>query len=639
MSPPLKKPMLPKLKFYIDDLLSRGSNSLIIWLGVISTLVVTAASILVWAFKLGPQDNFGGLFWDLMMRAITPWEIEASMGSLPYLLVLLGITLFGIFVLSILISLLSAIIDARVQNVMRGSHPFPFNNHIVILGWSSRLAAIVEELIIANESNKLLRILILSSKSADDLAGLIESSFADTKTTRLYCRSRDLCNEGSFENANLQAARQVLVLGDESEEIEGNRLKIYLSLRRYLITRNIEKEVWPEVIINVDSDDESNVIDMSSSGQAITINVSDIPARLIVETIVQPNLPDIYEEILSFDGNEIYITASMKKLGLKDLTFAETWSALHHSILIGIWKDGKQVEIAPAGETIVGTNDRLIVISEDDSTIKVKSHPNNSREPIHKSQLLKDLDSKNFAAQRVLMIGMSTNHKYIFDRLIKLKSNLRALTVCLPDDHMGQAMREELAKQKNVKVNFILARTDNPADLKALKPEYFDAIIVSHTASTQTGGTDVQTIKSIQILRSLLAEKLSKIHLVAEMAEGKNRDILAYELDSDFVVSEKIGSKVFAQYIENPALRRIVDSLICSNSHQIKIYPMKNIKTPLTSSFSELGLRLLEQRKIIIGWIYHYEGQRVSKMNPGPDAKLPDGYENLSLILIEKSSI
>lgn len=629
--------MSSKLKFYIDDLLSRGANSLILWLGVISILSVTAASILVWAFKLGPQDSFGSLFWDLMMRAITPWEIEASMGSLPYLLVLLGITLFGIFVLSILISLLSAIIDARVQNVMRGSHPFPFNNHIVILGWSSRLAAIVEELIIANESNRLFRILILSSKSANDLASIIDSSFADTKTTKLYYRSRDLCNEGSFENANLQGARQVLVLGDESEEIEGNRLKIYLSLRRYLITRNIAAEAWPEIIVNVESNDESNIIEMSSSGQAITVNVSDIPARLIVETIIQPNLPDIYEEILSFDGNEIYITESMKHLGLRDLTFAEAWSALQHSVPIGIWKADKQVEIAPAGNKIVGANDRLIVLSEDDSTITAKSHSNGRDKPSPKSQISKQLDGRNATAQRVLMIGMSTNHKYIFDRLIKLKSSLKVLTVCLPDCHLGQTMKEELSKKKITKVNFILARTDNSTDLARLEPENFDAIIVSHTALRQTGGSDVQTIKSIQILRSLLAEKLSEIHLVAEMAEGKNRDILAYELDSDFVVSEKIGSKVFAQYIENPALRRIVDLLISSNSHHIKIYPVKNTTNPLSSSFSEIGLELLEHKKIMIGWIYHHNGERFSIMNPDPNTKLPNDYKNLKFMIIEKT--
>ena len=254
-------------------------------------MAVTAAAALVWIFELGPQESFGGLFWDLMMRAVTPWEIEASMGSLPYLLVLLGITLFGIFVLSILISLLSAIIDARVQDVTRGSQPFPFDNHIVILGWSPRLTAIIEELVIANESNKLLRILILSAKPSDELAGLIDTSFTDLKTTKLYFRSRDLCTESSFENANLRMARHILILGDTSDEIEGSRLKIYLSIRRHLATSSTPEEQWPEIIVNVDSKDETDIINVSSAGKAVTVNVSDIPARLIVETVIQPNLP------------------------------------------------------------------------------------------------------------------------------------------------------------------------------------------------------------------------------------------------------------------------------------------------------------------------------------------------------------
>ena len=197
----------------------------------------------------------------------------------------------------------------------------------------------------------------------------------------------------------------------------------------------------------------------------------------------------------------------MEKLGLKDLTFAESWAALDHSIPIGIWKDDKQVEIAPVGQQIVGANDHLIVISEDDSTIIARGSSNNGGKSSQKSQILKQLDSSNVTAQRVLMIGMSANHKYIFDKLVKLKSNLKTLTVCLPDDNLGQTMKKELSKQQTTKVNFILARTDSPTDLARLKPENFDAIIVSHTALRQTGGTDVQTIKSIQILRSLLAEK------------------------------------------------------------------------------------------------------------------------------------
>ena len=71
--------MVSKLKFYIDDMLSRGSNSLILWLGIISLMAVIAAAGLVWICELGPQESFGGLFWDLLMWAVTPWEIDASM--------------------------------------------------------------------------------------------------------------------------------------------------------------------------------------------------------------------------------------------------------------------------------------------------------------------------------------------------------------------------------------------------------------------------------------------------------------------------------------------------------------------------------------------------------------------------------
>ena len=628
--------MTSKVKFYIDDMLSRGSNTLILWLGAISLMAVTAAAALAWIFKLGPQESFGGLFWDLMMRAVTPWEIEASMGSLPYLLVLLGITLFGIFVLSILISLLSAIIDARVQDVTRGSQPFPFDNHIVILGWSPRLTAIIEELVIANESKKLLRILILSAKPSDELASLIETSFNDLKTTKLYFRSRDLCTESSFENANLRSARQILVLGDTSEQIDGNRLKIYLSIRRHLATSNISETQWPEIIVNVDSKDESDIINVSSASKAVTVNVSDIPARLIVETVIQPNLPDIYEEILSFDGNEIYITNTMAELGLSAMPFATAWSALNQSVPIGFWTHDNRLEISPRANAIVGANDRLIVISEDDSTVVANAVSPADHSAASNKAILKQLDANNTVAQRVLLIGMSTNHQFIFDRLVHTGTGVKQLTVCLPDNEVGKSMKRDLARRKATKVKFIMAKTDGPADLARLKPDTFDAIIVSHTALPQTGGTDIQTIKSIQILRSLLADKLADVHLIAEMLEGKNRDILAYEMDSDFVVSEKIGSKVFAQYIENPALRHIVDKLICSQSHHIKLYPVKAGKTSLVSSFGDIGRGLLTKQKILIGWTYYSDGSRVSIVNPNADTTLPNGYEKLNLMVVER---
>ena len=141
-----------KIKFYVNSLLGSGSNSLLVWLAVVSFVFVFIVSLLTWLSGYGGDETFGDLLWNLTMRALMPESIDAGIGSLPYLLILLLLTLFGIFVLSILISFLSAIIDARVREVSKGIQTFPFDGHTVILGWSSRVPAIVEELVLANES-------------------------------------------------------------------------------------------------------------------------------------------------------------------------------------------------------------------------------------------------------------------------------------------------------------------------------------------------------------------------------------------------------------------------------------------------------------------------------------------------------
>ena len=136
--------LLNRIRFYVNTMLGSGSNGLLVWLAVVSFTFVLFVTCLTWVGGISDHESFGDLLWDLTMRAITPWEIEASMGSLIYLLVLLVVTLFGIFVLSILISFLSAIIDARIREVSQGLQPFPFDGHILILGWSSRIPLLLK---------------------------------------------------------------------------------------------------------------------------------------------------------------------------------------------------------------------------------------------------------------------------------------------------------------------------------------------------------------------------------------------------------------------------------------------------------------------------------------------------------------
>jgi len=303
-----------RIKFHIDNLLGAGSNSLLAWLGLVSITFVSILSVLTWLVGLSDHEHFGDLLWDLMMRAITPWEIEASMGRLPYLLVLLLVTLFGIFVLSILISLLSTIIDARIRSVSKGIQNFPYDNHVVILGWTSRSIPIIEELITANQSERESCIVIGSTINHEELESRIKNVFGKLKvgTTTLYIRSRILHSHNTFKNLNVLNARRVLVLGDSSGTAQLDRLKITINLYNYFRENKINPTGM--LVVEAQDNEEAKTLISSTKGTATPVIVSTLPARLIVETTFQPMLPRIYEELLSFDGNELYVTSRL--LGL-----------------------------------------------------------------------------------------------------------------------------------------------------------------------------------------------------------------------------------------------------------------------------------------------------------------------------------
>ena len=144
---------MKRIKFYIDTMLGSGSNGLLTWLAVVSFVFVFVVSVFTWFLGMGDYENFSDLLWDFTMRALMPESVDSSAGSVGYLLTLLVLTLFGIFVLSILISFLSTIIDARVREVAQGLQPFPFGGQLYS-GVSSRVPAIVEELVLANERGK-----------------------------------------------------------------------------------------------------------------------------------------------------------------------------------------------------------------------------------------------------------------------------------------------------------------------------------------------------------------------------------------------------------------------------------------------------------------------------------------------------
>lgn len=623
-------------------MLSRGANTLILWLAFICIFFVSVVSIITWFIGLSPHDSFGNLFWDFMMRAITPWEIEASMGSLPYLAIMLIVTLFGIFVLSILISLLSAIIDARVRDITSGQREFPFSNHLVILGWSQRVPAIINELIIANQSEAVNRILIISGMQMEEVEAELGNINKKGVTTKTYWRCRDLFQENTYVNANLAGATKVLILADQSANSEPDRLKLLLSIYKYFSNSSNTLNTLPELLVAVENEKAANMCAIASNNRAISINVESIPARLIVETALHPSLPEIYEELLSFEGNEIYVTSPVKELGLNGSNFGDAKERISNSVCIGKVNSSGHSTLLPERENSLEDKDKLIVIAEDNSTFSVnKGGESTFNEDVVTKieQYFKKSFPKNQYAlmpKKVVIIGFSKSQKFLVESLFENNSGLKEIRLVLPKLIRGQDIIETLPPNISKKVHFDYIETDNFEDLSAIKLKDVDVIIVSHTALKAENDVDTLSIKCLLILKELLKSRARKPRIIAEMTEGKNKEIISTEVNSDFVVSEKIGSKVFAQFIENKELRDIVDELICSPNFDLKVLPVDIPNVLQTATFGSWSEAVSRMGMILIGWKrFNPTGFQIH-INPNKDS-YPNNDENIiGLIVITR---
>ncbi|MBT6416709.1 CASTOR/POLLUX-related putative ion channel [Candidatus Puniceispirillum sp.] len=617
-----------KIKFYVNSLLGSGSNSLLAWLAVVSFVFVFIVSLLTWLSGYGGDEAFGDLLWNLTMRALMPESIDAGIGSLPYLLILLLLTLFGIFVLSILISFLSAIIDARVREVSKGIQTFPFDGHTVILGWSSRVPAIVEELVLANESEAQSKIMIASNLEHDELETIVKRFIGSTKNTQLFWRSRKLDTFETFKNLNIKGAKRILILGDDTEStLHLARLKTTISLFNYFDRTGFE---IPSVLVESSDENESSSLIAGSKNRVIPVIVSDLPARLIVETIFQPNLPKVYEELLSFEGNEIYISDPVSDLGLTGLSFENASSKFSTCIPIGLLSANEDVLINPKKDKILEPADSLIIIAEDDSLIKVDESDDSAFHQIDtKNKSLISQSQKTQEKLKVHLVGYSHSTTEIVEKLIQTKRC--ELTLLLEDK--ARIDHEILTKLEASNANVFSGNIANIDDLSSFGVSSADTVIISNSNLDHPANSDLDIMRSILSMQKIAGDAKSP-HVIAELNASDSRDMMAELFDLDFVVSDKIGSKIFAQYVENPHLIDIINALVCSGNHRIII---RQINTETISDFTFGNLRRVSDTigMVLMGIRYNEDGQVVSVLNPGDNTQIPYKSGSIEGVFIE----
>lgn len=560
------KASLPeRLRYEFDKSMAAGPIALIGWLAVISLAMISFAGLVLTITQFAQDDGkplgFIEAFWESLMRTLDSGTMGGDTGW-GFRLVMLFVTLTGIFVVSTLIGVISSGVDGKLEELRKGRSRVLESDHSVILNWSPSIFDIISELVVANQSRKRGRIVIMADKDKVEMEDEIADKVPDLKNTRVICRTGDPTDLYDLALTNPQGSRSVIVLSPDSDTADSQVVKTILALvndpRRRAQPYQIAAEIREAA--NVD------LARVVGGNEVQLVLADDLISKIVVHSSRQSGLSAVYSELLDFDGCEIY-TAEQPELNGK--SFGEAIMAYEACTLIGVCHADGSVKLNPAMDTRLETGMRAIIIAEDDSAIRTSGVT-----PAIDAAAIVPAKAKERHAERTLILGWNRRGGAIAFELSRYVAPGSQLTIVADSPDFDAEMAALKISGDNLKVDHRVADSSDRATLDGLDiPSYNHVMVLGYADSMAAQPADTRTLVTLLHLRKIAEAAGKHITVVSEMADVRNRELAEVTRADDFVVSNKLVSLMLAQASENEYLAAIFDDLLDEEGSEIYMRP------------------------------------------------------------------
>jgi hypothetical protein len=275
----------------------------------------------------------------------------------------------------------------------------------------------------------------------------------------------------------------------------------------------------------------------------------------------------VYTELLDFGGDEMYFHAEP---GLTGKTFGEALLAYDSSTVIGLRPKGDSPRLNPPMDTRLQPGDELIVISEDDDTIRLSA--------------LKDLqinagaivlrEPAARAPERTLILGWNWRAPAIINELDHYVAAGSEITVVADVAEAKEELGRQCAGVKNQALTFQAADTTDRRTLDALAVETYDhVIILCYSDALDEQQADARTLITLLHLRDIANRLGQDFSIVSEMLDVRNRALAEVARADDFIVSDKLVSLMLAQVAEHKALNAVFADIFDPQGSEIYLKP------------------------------------------------------------------
>jgi len=563
--------MSDRLRYKFDNTMSKGPIALILYLFIASAVLIVVISLFVVAAKLNPPGeelSLGEVIWMSLMRVLDVGTMDGDEGW-AFRFAMLAITMGGIFLVSMLIGVLTTGIEGKIEELRKGRSFVVEENHTVILGWSSQIYSIISELVIANENQRHPCIAILADRDKVEMEDDVHSKVADTKNTRIVCRTGSPIDMAELEIVNPHGAKSIIILSPETNDPDSHVIKAILALTNHPNRRPTPHHIVAE-IRDLKNAEAARLV---SGDEAQLVFSDELISRITAQTCRQSGLSVIYTELLDFGGDEIYIKEEPQLTGKK---FSEAMFAYEDSALLGICKNGTAI-LNPPMDTVIENGDRLVAVSEDDDTVRLS---NLTDYKIDLEALCKLADHPSIP-ERTLIMGWNRRGSAIIKELDNYVSAGSIVTVVTDVDEAESEIKCQCDHLKNQQISFRQADTTKRNTLESLDvPSYDHVILLSCMDDMDPQECDAHTLITLLHLRDMSEKCGHPFSIVSEMLDIRNRELAEVTRADDFIVSDKLISLILSQVSESKDLKSVFQDLFDPDGSELYLKPASDYVKP-----------------------------------------------------------
>ena len=360
--------------YRFERFLAKGGINIFALLIVLFIACLLAAmlvrSLLLWVAPEVPLfESYSDHVWVTFLEMTDPGNMARDTES-PAVVKLATILsgFLGVVIFSMLIAFITTVLEDTLWEFRKGRGRVLEQDYTLILGWNERVVGVLRELILANESECDASVVVLAEASKEMMDDEIVKALPDTKTTRVITSHGNPVSLTELRRVGAENARSVIVLAncgetasdDDKDASDTRAIKVLMALA----AAQGGKNSLP-IVAEIFHKEKRDLVEIFHDDQIITLDSWDIMGKLFVQTSLTSGLEMVYNEILSFDGAEVYFYGA----DWRGTRFGDLAGHFADGIPLGVSNTQGVLELRPAADRALEDGERIVILAGDDSTI------------------------------------------------------------------------------------------------------------------------------------------------------------------------------------------------------------------------------------------------------------------------------